>query len=145
MLRLERVWDPRRRLLVLSVAGAIMCAIALVDWWTMPYVSLGFLYLFPIMLAAAFLPRWAVTLLGLASAILAEAFSALPPSLTRLSLETLALVGCGLFVAEMVRNRRITLRAQERLQALVETSPAARSLRSIHEVSSSWLTARQSN
>src|ERR1019366_2177548 len=39
--------------------------------------------------------------------------------------ETLAPVGCGLFVAELVRNRRLTLQGQERLKILVETSPAA--------------------
>jgi PAS domain S-box-containing protein len=42
-----------------------------------------------------------------------------------LAFETLALAGCGLFVAELIRNRRISLEAQERLRALVETSPAA--------------------
>src|SRR5712691_2325397 len=122
---LERVWEPRNRTLVQAVSGAIILAIALLDWWTMPYVSLGFLYLFPIMLAAGFLPRWAVALLGVTCAILAERFSALAPSFTRLSLETLALAGCGLFVAELIRNRRMTMEAQERLRALVETSPAA--------------------
>lgn len=91
----------------------------------MPYVSLGFLYLFPIMLAAGFLPRWAVASLGVVCAILAERFSALATSFTRLSLLTLALAGCGLFVAELVRNRRLSLDSQERLRALVETSPAA--------------------
>jgi PAS domain S-box-containing protein len=125
MLGLERVWEPRHRAPVLAVSGAITAAIALVDWWTMPYVSLGFLYLFPIMLAAGFLPRSAVAFLGLGCAILAEIFSSLPKSFTRLSLETLALAGCGLFVAELIRNRRVTLEAQERLRALVETSPAA--------------------
>jgi PAS domain-containing protein len=44
---------------------------------------------------------------------------------TGLGFETLALVGCGLFVAELVRNRRLTLEGRERLMALVETSPAA--------------------
>jgi PAS domain S-box-containing protein len=125
MLRLERVWETRNRTLVLVVSGAITLAVALVDWWTMPYVSLGFLYLFPIMLAAGFLPRWAVALLGVSCAVLAELFSSLSRSFTRLSLETLALAGCGLFVAELVRNRRITLEAQDRSRALVETSPAA--------------------
>jgi PAS domain S-box-containing protein len=38
---------------------------------------------------------------------------------------TLALVGCGLFVAELVRNRRLSLASQARLRVLVETSPAA--------------------
>lgn len=102
-----------------------MLAVAAVDWWTMPYVSLGFLYLFPIMLASGYLPRWMIALLGVSCAVLAEPFSSLDRSFTRLSLETLALAGCGLFVAEMARNRRTALEAQERLRTLVETSPAA--------------------
>jgi PAS domain-containing protein len=125
MLRLERVWEARNRTLVLAAGGAIILAVAAVDWWTMPYVSLGFLYLFPIMLAAGFLPRWAVALLGAWCAVLAELFSALDRSYTRLSLETLALADCGLFVGELARNRRMTLEAQDRSRALVETSPAA--------------------
>jgi two-component system, LuxR family, sensor kinase FixL len=102
-----------------------MLAVAVVDWWTKPYVSLGFLYLFPIMLAAGYIPRSAVALLGISCAVLAELFSSLDRSFTRLSLEALALVGCGLFVAELVRNRRMTLEAQDKLRALVVTSPAA--------------------
>jgi PAS domain S-box-containing protein len=43
----------------------------------------------------------------------------------RLIFEMLALAGCGLFVAELVRNRRLSLKTQQRLKALVETSPAA--------------------
>jgi two-component system, LuxR family, sensor kinase FixL len=121
---LARVWEQGNRGLILAVSGAIMLVVAVVDWWTKPYVSLGFLYLFPIMLAAGFLERWAVALLGVSCAVLAEIFSSLDPSFTRLFLETLALVGCGLFVGELVRNRRITLEAQERLRVLVETSPA---------------------
>ena len=125
MLGLERVWEPGNRVAVLSVAGFILVAIAGLDWWTKPYVSLGFLYLFPIMLAAGFLPRWVMALVGITCAVLAEEFSALPPSFTRLSLETLALAGCGLFVGELIRNRRMSIEAQARLRALVETSPAA--------------------
>jgi PAS domain S-box-containing protein len=125
MLGLERVWEARNRTSVLLLSGAIMLIVALVDWWIKPYVSLGFLYLFPIMLAAGFLPRWPVALLGVGCAILAEEFSPLDQSFTRLSLEALALSGCGLFVAELIRNRRMSLEAQERLRALVETSPAA--------------------
>jgi PAS domain S-box-containing protein len=122
---LERVWEDRNRTPVLVVSGAIIAIVALVDWWTKPYVSLGFLYLFPIILVAAFLSRWMVALLAAGCAILAEVFSSLEPSFVRLSFETLALAGCGLFVAELVRNRRLTIEAEARLKALVETSPAA--------------------
>src|ERR1700691_5495522 len=114
MLNLESIWEARNRTAVLLTSTAIVVAIAALDWWTKPYVSLGFLYLFPIMLASGFLPRSAIALLGVTCAILAELFSALTTSFTRLSLEMLALGGCGLFVAELIRNRRMSLEAQER-------------------------------
>ncbi|HXP86078.1 MAG TPA: LuxR C-terminal-related transcriptional regulator [Bryobacteraceae bacterium] len=132
MWHLERVWEERNQAAVLLVSGSIIVMIAVADWWTMPYVSLGFLYLFPIMLGAGFLPRWLVALLGAGCAVLSEVFSSLDRSTVRLAFETLALSGCGLFVGELVRNRRLTLDAQERLKEeqerlkiLVETSPAA--------------------
>jgi len=125
MVQLDRLWDERNRTLVLAISAGVVTVIAAVDWWTKPYVSLGFLYLFPIMLAAAYLPRWTVAILGFCCAGLAEVFSSLEPSFVRLSFETLALGGCGLFVGELIRNRRQSLESQARLKALVETSPAA--------------------
>src|SRR5580700_1938615 len=125
MPRLEWLWEERNRSTALLVSAAIVLGVAVIDWWTKPYVSLGFLYLFPIMLVAGFLPRWAVALLGVVCAVLSEIFSSLDRSFVRLAFETLALAGCGLFVAELVRNRRLSLEAQERLRVLVETSPAA--------------------
>jgi two-component system sensor kinase FixL len=125
MLRLESIWEERNRRTILLLSTVIIATIAFVDWWTEPYVSLGFLYLFPIMLTAAVLPRWVVVLLGASCAVLSEVFSSLDRSFVRLTFETLALVGCGLFVGELVRNRRLNLEAQERLRILVETSPAA--------------------
>jgi PAS domain S-box-containing protein len=125
MWRLERVWEERNRTPVLLASAAIILVIAIADWWTKPFVAFGFLYLFPIMLAAGFLPRWAIALVGAGCAVLSEIFSSLARSPVRLAFETLALAGCGLFVAELVRNRLLTLRGQERLNALVETSPAA--------------------
>lgn len=122
---LEQLWEERNRTPVLAISGAIVLVVAVVDWWTKPYVSLGFLYLFPIMLASAFLPRWLVALLGFACAGLAEVFSSLDQSFVRLGFETLALAGCGLFVGELIRNRRLSTEGEARLKALVETSPAA--------------------
>jgi PAS domain S-box-containing protein len=127
MPRLEAIWDKHNRTLMLLLSGAAIFVTALVDWWTKPYVSLGFLYLFPVMLMAGFLPRWLVVLAGVGCAILSEVFSSLPPEggYIRLSFEALAITGCGLFVGELVRNRRLTTEAQEKLRILVETSPAA--------------------
>ena len=125
MLPLERLWSEKNRIPVLTISGVAVFIIALIDWLTKPYVSLGFLYLFPIMFAAAFLPRWLVAVLGVVCAVLAEQFSSLNPSVVRLSFESLALAGCGLFVGELARNRRLSIESQTRLKALVETSPAA--------------------
>jgi PAS domain S-box-containing protein len=127
MLRLEWIWERRNRLPILLASGLLVLAIAAVDWRTKPYFSLGFLYLFPIMLAAGFLPRWAIVLSGVGCALLSERFSNLDPADAhiRLGFEALALCGCGLLTAEVLRNRRLSLEAQERIRVLVETSPAA--------------------
>jgi two-component system, LuxR family, sensor kinase FixL len=127
MANFAELWEERNRTVVVLVSGIVLLAIALLDWWTKPYFSLGFLYLFPIMLTAGFLPRWAVVLLGMVCAVLSEEFSSLDPSdaAIRLGFEALALTGCGLFVAELVRNRRLMRETEERLRILVETSPAA--------------------
>jgi two-component system sensor kinase FixL len=125
MWQLERVWEDRNRTSILLASSAIIVIVAFADWWTKPFVAFGVLYLFPIMLAAGFLRRWIVALLGVSCALLSEIFSSLDPSNVRLAFESLALAGCGLFVAELVRNRRLTMEAQARLNVLVETSPAA--------------------
>jgi len=127
VLHLEKFGDRRSRIQVLLASAGAILAIAVVDWWTAPYVSLGFLYLFPIMLAAGFLPRRALVALGVVCALLSETFSSLDPTgrVFRLIFTTLAFAGCGLFISELLRNRRLTREIQERLRALVETSPAA--------------------
>src|SRR5579862_9815715 len=127
MPHMDAIWEERNRTPVLVLSGVAICVTALVDWWTKPYISLGFLYLFPVLLMAGFLPRWLVALTGAGCAVLSEIFSSLPSegASIRLSFETLAIVGCGLFVGELVRNRKLSLEAQEKLRILVETSPAA--------------------
>src|SRR5580704_15664426 len=123
----EQIWEQKNRATVLAASGVAVLAIAALDWWTKPYFSLGFLYLFPIMLAAGFLPRWAIVFLGVGCALLSDTFSNLDPSdsTVRLIFETLALCGCALFTSEVLRHRRLSLSSQERLRVLVETSPAA--------------------
>lgn len=62
-----------------------------------------------------------------ACALPRERFSNLDPSDAniRLGFEALALCGCGLLTSEVLRNKRLSLEAQERMRVLVETSPAA--------------------
>jgi two-component system, LuxR family, sensor kinase FixL len=127
-LRLDWLWDRHNRSRVLLATGLLLIVIAIFDWKTGNLeFFLGFLYLFPIILAAGFLPRWAIVLLGLLCAFLTEAFSQLNPADSRLRLIVLALAlcGCGLFISELLRNRQLGLAAQEQVRILVETSPAA--------------------
>jgi two-component system sensor kinase FixL len=129
-----------RRLLYLA-ATVLIAAIASTDWFTQPYISIGFLYLFPIMLISGVLTRWQIVCVAFACAILQEVFSNLPSSeaIVRLILSSAGFVGTGLFVFELTRNRRIAMQhldelegqirlrqeAEEQLRVLVESSPAA--------------------
>jgi PAS domain S-box-containing protein len=129
----------RRRFLV--AAAILVTAIAVIDWQTKPFISIGFLYLFPILLVAGFLPRWQIVLLALVCAVLQELFSELPSSeaIYRLLMASAGFTGTGLFVSEIIRNQKMALdhlaeverqvalrkEIEEQLQVLVESSPVA--------------------
>jgi PAS domain S-box-containing protein len=129
-----------RRLLILA-GTVLIAAIAFTDWFTQPYISIGFLYLFPIILISGILNRWQIVCVALGCAILQEVFSNLPSSeaIVRLILSSAGFVGTGLFVFESARNRRIVMQhleevegqirlrheAEEQLRVLVESSPAS--------------------
>ena len=131
--------ENRRRFLV--AAAILIVVIATVDWLTKPFISIGFLYLFPIMLIAGFLTRWQIVVVALVCAILQELFSELPSgeAITRLLMASAGFVGTGLFVSEMIRSRQAAFEhleavetqsklrqdAEEQLRILVESSPAA--------------------
>jgi two-component system sensor kinase FixL len=131
--------DNRKRFLV--AAAILVLVIAVVDWRTKPFISIGFLYLFPIFLVAGFLPRWQITVVALVCAVLQELFSELPSNeaVTRLLMASAGFVGTGLFVSEIIRNRQMALdhlaevetqvglrkEIEEQLQVLVESSPVA--------------------
>ena len=135
------IYAPANRARLIVVAGLLIAAIAVVDWATKPYISLGFLYLFPIMILGGFLSRTQLVGVALVCAVLQEAFSNLPENeaVIRLLFSSAGFVGTGLFISEMIRNRRITMAhveelegqiklredAEEELLSLVESSPAA--------------------
>jgi len=132
--------EANRRRLVIT-AAILVVTIAVIDWQTKPFISIGFLYLFPILLVAGFLPRWQIVLLALVCAVLQELFSELPSSeaVYRLLMASAGFIGTGLFVSEIIRNRQmavdhlaevekqVSLRKdiEEELQVLVESSPVA--------------------
>ena len=141
MWNLTSIYLEANRTKLLVIAGLSVTAIAVVDWLTKPYISLGFLYLFPIMIVGGYLSRKQIIGIALVCAYLQEAFSDLPgnEALVRLVFSSAGFIGTGLFISELLRNRRIVLKhieelkdqvqlrqdAEEQLRMLVESSPAA--------------------
>jgi two-component system sensor kinase FixL len=135
------IFAPANRATLLMIAGLLVAALAVTDWLTKPYISLGFLYLFPIIIVGGFLTRPQTVAVALVCAVLQEMFSNLPESeaIFRLVLSSVGFSGTGLFISELLRNRRIVLQhmdeleseiklrrdAEDQLQILVESSPAA--------------------
>jgi two-component system sensor kinase FixL len=135
------VYAPANQMRMLVVASFLTAAIAAVDWWATHYSSLGFLYLFPIIIVGGFLSRSQIVGVALVCAVLQELFSNLPgnEAVVRLVFSSVGFIGTGLLISEMVRNRRIVLKhveeledqvklrrdLEEQLRALVESSPAA--------------------
>ena len=134
------IFVPANRRKVLVTAGFFGAAVALVDWWANPYISLGFLYLFPIMIAAGFLSRKLIIIIALLCAVLD--FGNLPKNetLAHLVFSSVGFIGTGLFISELIRNRDLVLQrhadelgdqmmrrqeAEEQLNVLVDSSPAA--------------------
>lgn len=135
------IYSRTNRKILLLTALLLTCLFASVDWYTKPYISIGFLYLFPMMLISGILRRWQIVFIALAYATLQEFFSNLPleSAIARLILSWAGFAGTGLFLAELLRNRRIVLfhleeverqiqqrmEAEEQLRMLVGSSPAA--------------------
>lgn len=131
---LVSIYAPANRTRMLVLASFLTAAIAVVDWWATHYISVGFLYLFPIIIFGGFLSRSRIVGVALLCAILQEAFSNLPENeaVVRLLFSSVGFVGTGLFISEMIRNRRIVLRhseeledAERQLRSIIEGSPAA--------------------
>lgn len=133
---------PLSRVNAPLVTTALVLMIALADWRISPNISLGFLYLLPIFVAATSFNRWQILALAAVCAVSRETFSPWgwdQYSPTRELVVVFAYSGAGLFVNELLRNRQraiahgheleeqIRLRedAEEQLRILVESHPAA--------------------
>jgi PAS domain S-box-containing protein len=135
------IYSRANRTILLISALILTGVIAVVDWYTKPFLSIGFLYLFPIMLVSGIFKRWQIVTAATACTILQELYSNLPfdSAIPRLAFSWLGFAGTGLFLFELLRNRRIVLahldeveeqsrqrrEAEEQLQMLVDSSPAA--------------------
>ncbi len=128
---------------LLIIAAAMISTVALIDWRVELNVSFGFLYLFPMLIVGSCLARWQLALLGGLCTVLAEGFAPFPwepaAGVPRDLFMFASYFGTALFASESARNRRLTeqhvrdleqeaeLRrdAEQQLQALIESSPAA--------------------
>jgi PAS domain S-box-containing protein len=128
---------------VLIRAIVLAGLIALADWRIESNIPLGFLYLFPMLLVGSVLTRWQIAGFAAVCTFLTEEFDnfdwVLSAGIPRDILTFSAYFGMGLFVYEIVRNRRIEQthleqierevaarsEAEEQLKVLVESSPAA--------------------
>src|SRR5262249_56393543 len=138
---LASIYLAVNRTKLLVIAGLLVTAIAVIDWLTKTYISLGFLYLFPIMIVGGYLSRKQIIGIALVCAYLQEAFSDLPgnEALVRLVFSSAGFIATGLFISELLRNRRMVFKhieelkdqvqlrqdAEEQLRNLVESSPPA--------------------
>jgi two-component system, LuxR family, sensor kinase FixL len=140
--RVLALYSAERRSKVVAASAAGIAVIALADWLVIGNVSLGFLYLFPILLVSGLLDRFEVLLLAALCSLLREAFSSFswdPGFLARISMVAAAFGSSGLFARELVQNRQRALehgieleeevqRRQEsetQLRMVIESTPLA--------------------
>jgi PAS domain S-box-containing protein len=134
---------PSTRSSALVRAAALIALIAVIDWRVETNVSLGFLYLFPMLMLGAWLERWQLAVAASLCTWLVEVFDPFTfvasEGIPRVILVFAAFFGAGLFVYESAKNRRLEHRhvrdveteielrrdAEEQLRILVESSPAA--------------------
>ncbi len=131
-------WNPR----AVVVYGALLIAlIALADWQIEFNATLGFLYIFPLVLLGTVLSWWQLLLAALLCTVLSDRLDPFPIDLEPardllifLTLATTALLALGVARAyrrEMENLARIEKEvqarqsAEEQLEFLIETSPAA--------------------
>jgi PAS domain S-box-containing protein len=123
-------------------AGAAVLLVAATDWRVGLDLSLGVLYIFPVILAATVLSRRQIVAFAMLCALLRLAFNPLHSPLAAVlgfSLAALAYTAAGFFISELVRNRQLAIshidqirrhqslrrEAEEQLRLLAESSPAA--------------------
>jgi two-component system, cell cycle sensor histidine kinase and response regulator CckA len=112
-------YSPTNRLRVISIAAAMMGVIAVVELVLIHTVSLGFLYIIPLVLAAGFLKRWQIVVIALACAVLREASIPIAWSsgyLARIAMVAITFSGVALFARELVNNRQIALELVQELK-----------------------------
>ncbi|PYS55412.1 MAG: PAS domain-containing sensor histidine kinase [Acidobacteria bacterium] len=127
----------------LGVAALLIAAIAILDWRIELNISLGTLYLFPMLIIGACLTGWQIALAATLCVFLNEQLDPFPwmmeSGVPRIILTFTSYFGTALFVSEVTRRQRQTMhyarqiereselrrQAEEQMQILIESSPAA--------------------
>jgi PAS domain S-box-containing protein len=140
------------RMVVIAFAAVVMLAVAWADW-TLPFISVGFLYLLPVLICSAALTGWQIVALAIVCGYLREAFDPLqsfsesygfhvavvlnplhwaPGAGGRVLVVSFGFAMTGFFVSELNQRRRLLaahLReredAEQQVRVLIETSPLA--------------------
>lgn len=146
--RLKLPFEVRGKVVKLSygttlwIAAAMLVILFVAEWYSHLGVSLGLLYILPVVVAATVLTRGQIVMAAIACAALRGIYVTSErevEQLLRFIMATVAYAGCGLLVAEISRTRRVILghyarlraeqqlrrRAERQLRLLAESSPAA--------------------
>ncbi|HWB87238.1 MAG TPA: ATP-binding protein [Bryobacteraceae bacterium] len=143
MTRLDNylAYAETNRMTMFLIASALIALIAWVDW-LLPDISIGFLYLLPILLCAAALSNVQILMMAILCGYFREAFDPLewaPGAAGRLVVASAGFAMTGFFVAELNQRRRLLMahlkereeqirlrqEAEMRVRVLIETSPLA--------------------
>ena len=131
MIRRILEWSPRT---VLLIAAGLIGLIALADWKVEINATLGFLYLFPLVLLGTVLRWWQLVLAALFCTFLSDQLDPFPMDMQvpRDILIFLTLATTGLLSRDVARGYRREMSevaarrsAEEQLEFLIESSPAA--------------------
>jgi PAS domain S-box-containing protein len=152
--RLDRflAYAESHRVVVCAFAALLMGVVAWTDW-TLPYISIGFLYLIPVLVCSAALSGWQIVALAVLCAYLREAFDPLqsfsdsygfhvrvvlnpahwaPGAIGRVIVVSFGFAMTGFFISELNRRRRLLAahlaeraEGEKQVRVLIETSPLA--------------------
>src|SRR6202521_3604569 len=124
-----------QRFYVVASCALCIAAIAAGDRYSGRVVPPGGFYLLPLAIVAAFVSRWSIFIIAIATAFVSEYFGPIawgPETTQRLALSVLAFTGVGLFAGELARNRRMAIallrKSQQEARLRLDTVTEMRAL-----------------
>ena len=119
--------DEHWRQIVCAIA-VLTVSVAALDWYVVPYVALGTLYIVPMLLTGLLPRRWAIPFYALLCALLRESLSPFRWQAgygTRLAMTSAAFMAAGFAISALVQSRREIVLHLNRLQEEIERRNAA--------------------